>query len=726
MYCTLYMSPPPLVLVRKIRIRFTMPAGVIPCWRSATEITVLNPLSSDGSSVSIAGYCGEEVVELAVESASLFGAVQAHARENPARAPTAELVSYSARYRKILHKCGTAVLRRADGLRAAGMEADLDVENVLATVDLLGKVWHLCEIFLLDPEVLPSESLVQFLRESFGEERDQQLREREAWLQMAQERPELGQWYTDLLKGLLVTGEMDRAASLLRAHSEYIEGGSSNPPYTLCELIRSRPVARGPLRHFSSDWSRWRQRCSESLFLLRGDGGLSEACQLLLGDAGVLEAASSSWSELLCAQLLFSCPTVSRGEVRALADACRQTMPRSADESQLVMEQVILRMMSEEAGEAFKVFALAGSDVTATGALAHLVDLLYKSDVLQDDMVPAAVGGVRGLRERLLLDLSEKLFVIPRGWELVARYLSECPTTGKAALQLLLQRISPQSEKECEAYVGWCVRAGLEEEALVACRVRARYWADKGSPGTAAHWLCQCGDGRMLGRICANTSSDMITLVGRALRLGSSSSSSSVDTSVGDALGDAVGRAEAVLSAIPSKEALKMTPELEFLQQYKELVDIISLSPMGFTPEVCCQISHLLETLLACGIAPSRVWPHLLQLALYVIRAHDVSSGLVLFDDRQVMTLLDCLHQLESSHCKFLRGEDEWVQDLVRSLSSSVQRALLYRNKMAAAAADSGTISANAANTASTTTSTKKDQPSLTLPSARSLLYGTW
>ncbi len=45
------------------------------------------------------------------------------------------------------------------------------------------------------------------------------------------------------------------------------------------------------------------------------------------------------------------------------------------------------------------------------------------------------------LPERLLVNLSEKLFSLPRGRDIAVQYLSSCPRAGEEALRALIQRV---------------------------------------------------------------------------------------------------------------------------------------------------------------------------------------------------------------------------------------------------------------------------------------------
>ncbi len=67
-----------------------------------------------------------------------------------------------------MRECANAVRKRADGIAADGFEADLEVEAVVATLDFLGKVWHLVEIVHIDAGPLVALAIAHWLREHFG------------------------------------------------------------------------------------------------------------------------------------------------------------------------------------------------------------------------------------------------------------------------------------------------------------------------------------------------------------------------------------------------------------------------------------------------------------------------------------------------------------------------------------------------------------------------------
>ncbi len=50
-------------------------------------------------------------------------------------------------------------------------------------------------------------------------------------------------------------------------------------------------------------------------------------------------------------------------------------------------------------------------------------------------------GGDLPLPELLLVNLSEKLFSLPRGRDIAVQYLSSCPRAGEEALRALIQHV---------------------------------------------------------------------------------------------------------------------------------------------------------------------------------------------------------------------------------------------------------------------------------------------
>ncbi len=67
-----------------------------------------------------------------------------------------------------MRECANAVRRRADDIVAGGFEANLEVEAVVATLDFLGKVWHLVEIVHMGACPLLARAIARWLREHFG------------------------------------------------------------------------------------------------------------------------------------------------------------------------------------------------------------------------------------------------------------------------------------------------------------------------------------------------------------------------------------------------------------------------------------------------------------------------------------------------------------------------------------------------------------------------------
>jgi hypothetical protein len=186
------------------------------------DLVELHPSAASGVCTSLAGYCGEEVLRLAVSSVDIFMSVldTSEAHDTDERM-YAEFAVHSRSYRAALDACARDLGR---ALELQGQHPSQSMTKLRQSLEVLSGVWHITEIFHIDVTPVPAGWLVQWLRDRIEGSMDKELREAEQHL--AQQAgigasPEQESWYYDLIRHLLLRGEARRAATALRTHSKY-------------------------------------------------------------------------------------------------------------------------------------------------------------------------------------------------------------------------------------------------------------------------------------------------------------------------------------------------------------------------------------------------------------------------------------------------------------------------------------------------------------------------
>jgi Nup85 Nucleoporin len=186
------------------------------------DVVELHPSAASGVCTSMAGYCGEEVLRLAVSSVDIFMSVQETVETHDTDDRLyAELAVHSRNYRAALDACARDLNR---ALELQGQHPSQSMTQLQQALVILSGVWHITEIFHIDFTPVPAGWLVQWLRGRIEGSMDRELREAEQHLAQqagVRGRPEEESWYYDLIRHLLLRGEAHRAAAALRTHSKY-------------------------------------------------------------------------------------------------------------------------------------------------------------------------------------------------------------------------------------------------------------------------------------------------------------------------------------------------------------------------------------------------------------------------------------------------------------------------------------------------------------------------
>jgi len=151
-----------------------------------------------------------------------------------------------------------------------------------------------------------------------------------------------------------------------------------------------------------------------------------------------------------------------------------------------------------------------GSDVTGalrftheariTWATAHLADLIARSDQPVTGVTLEHHGCE--LAEFYMLQFASEIQACQGTWQIAASYLHRQPQSGKRALEQLLDRQAPESDRITHSLQAACRRYGVPEQVRQAiCTARGMRCMRLGKLGSAVTWLTGTADASRLESI---------------------------------------------------------------------------------------------------------------------------------------------------------------------------------------------------------------------------------
>ncbi|KAI8463575.1 MAG: Nup85 nucleoporin-domain-containing protein [Monoraphidium minutum] len=428
-------------------------------------------------------------------------------------------------------------------LMAGGGGSD-DAEEASTTPYEAG-VWHLLELFFLEPEAGEgafAELFANWLRlhgALLAGPAAATLAERVEALREA-ERIEADPSYWPTLRRLVAVGQLEAAGELLLAHPAYADADGGGPQRDLLErvytLLRTTPRLRRPAPAgggspldgpsdlellgiptddapaFRAARGAWARRARG---LLAGGGGVwddaaaadpegargtRDLLAVMLGDEAALRSAAANWAELLAALLLWRFPDASPQLhlpqlVAGAAEQMEGAEGEGGDEAFLEFFKELLLLSSQL--EAQGVVRLAtNAPYCGLWLVAHTYDVLRgypRAEALFSRPLPH-LGCNQA--EMYTLHYVETLMGPAGAWQVAAEYLAWCPVYGADALEAMLAALplTPKDEPSALKALALCERHGLPSAGRAACARLAARAADLGLPGAALKWALRGGD----------------------------------------------------------------------------------------------------------------------------------------------------------------------------------------------------------------------------------------
>ncbi|XP_017148759.1 nuclear pore complex protein Nup75 isoform X1 [Drosophila miranda] len=400
------------------------------------------------------------------------------------KAPRAEYLRISHTYRSVVR----ASLERLEHAKKSP-EVQMDGERqqrISETVIVFYAaecLWHLFEILYMQQSQLIVPQLLNWARFYAPQIEDRAT----DFLLMAEEASENDD-YWNVLKSLVMVGALDVTRAILRQNRK-----ASQPAFKAVELIlASMPVCKEgfPLKKFNSQWEHWHVDAERKIQAnaFQSEPELEQILQLVTGsnehwDAGIKE--SNEWYEFLPGYLLYTKPTCKPFELKIAAANWlnRWTLLRPC--SQL---NNMARMISQLMEHDLRLFIYDTQRINDTNWLTtHMIDLIYHSGELKGYFEQNNID-LPALRHSMIYEYGSYLMSTRSLWQLGIDYLDCCKQEGKAAMELLLPRISLRSDRHALKIMSVARKRGLIDVEQEICKVLSRQSFDDERYGNALEW----------------------------------------------------------------------------------------------------------------------------------------------------------------------------------------------------------------------------------------------
>lgn len=312
------------------------------------------------------------------ETNSIFQEVQAQSRMN---APQKEYLKKSHAYRSVLRSC----------LEKLQNEVDTDpiYEDYTTIFYSVECIWHLCEIFLIDPSPSknPVPHLIEWIRFHFPD-----AEQRATVLLFSNRGDEPNTEYLQVVKSLIAQGHLEVAKTILQMY------GRSN--FNAClqmteEILRSVPIfsvgGGTSIQNWRSQWQYWLTDTESKIQMgcFETEPDLKEIVELVTGNEAAwshLASRSSCWYEYFPGYLFYTHPNCTYYELNTLAENWLQRwlyeQNQSHDRTNLKhLDRIILKIMQNDLHQVLcDIQNVYDQQWFAT----HLTDLLWHSRKLNN------------------------------------------------------------------------------------------------------------------------------------------------------------------------------------------------------------------------------------------------------------------------------------------------------------------------------------------------------
>ncbi|XP_055920799.1 nuclear pore complex protein Nup75 [Eupeodes corollae] len=398
-------------------------------------------------------------------------------------------------YRSIIRAC-LEKLQEVDSSQLEQSEESSKYQNYITIFYSIECVWHLCEIFFINPSpsnvVVPQ--LLDWIRFHFP-----------AVERMATDLLLLGrdagddEDYWPTVKGLILQGQVDVARAILQLHPL-----SENSAFKMTEqILRTMPSASlyggFSIQKFRAQWQYWQVDTERKLAadIVSIEPNLEVIIKLVTGDTKTWNEQikeSNYWYEFLPGYLFYTEPACKHFELATLANSWLNrwitNKGKSYSGSLKYLDKVILNLMENDL---YKVIHAIQLMCDNQWFVTHLTDLLYHCEKLQT-IGDQKSGDCLKLRDSLLFEFGSSLMSRSPLWQLGLDYLEHCSYEGRNAMEILLTKIPIRTEKQALKIIGICRQKGLHLAEKEICKVQSKKSFDDGRYGNALEWAIRAKD----------------------------------------------------------------------------------------------------------------------------------------------------------------------------------------------------------------------------------------
>ncbi|KAL1494210.1 hypothetical protein ABEB36_009842 [Hypothenemus hampei] len=396
--------------------------------------------------------------KLVNESNGTFLALQAAVASKPSNL-RAEILNISRQYRSIIRACLENLQDEVSKSHVTSEEKD-ELRSYITIFYSVECIWHLCEILFID--AIPGNVVLPFMldwvRFHFPKH------ERNAALLLSSDSGalELQDEFWPTIYGNLLQGRIKVVRALLKQHS-----AAGTPIFQLADhVLKTMPIYsiihNVPLSEFSLQWRHWsidlQQKIDSKQFV--SNYNLNLLMRLMLGEDEAwaeIQVRCEAWYEFLAGWLFYTEPTVKTFELGQFAK--HSIMKMRVKHQMKHLDRVLLAAMEFDIFEVIREI----QEMTENGwFVTHLTDILSHSGRLSSLEKEVEGFSAEKLRESFILDYGTTLIGHKSLWQAGLTYLDHCPNDGLPAIELLLPRISFDSEAKVHKLVREANARGLK------------------------------------------------------------------------------------------------------------------------------------------------------------------------------------------------------------------------------------------------------------------------
>ncbi|XP_017093815.2 nuclear pore complex protein Nup75 [Drosophila bipectinata] len=517
---------------------------------------------------------------LLAESNATFSTVQQLGQ----KAARAEYVNVSRAYRSIVRAC---LEKLEHEKKSAEVQTDdlrrERISEAMVVFYAAECLWHLFEILYIQQSQLVVPQLLEWARFHFP-----QTEEKATDLLLMGEEASESDDYWNVLKSLIMLGEIDITRAILSQNRK-----ASQPAFKTAELaLKSMPLYQEgySLQKFNSQWEYWHtdteRKIQSNIFATEPE--LEQIVQLVVGnnnqwDAGIKD--SQDWYQYLPGYLLYTKPTCKPFELRIASSNWLNRWSMLRPEMILSsMSRMVLQLMEHDV----RLFIYEAQKISDTHWFStHLIDLIHNSGILKSYFDQNNVD-LPALRHSIIYEYGTYLMSTRNLWHLGIDYLDYCKQEGRAAIELLLPRISIRTERQANKLINLAKQRGLLTVEQDICKVLSKRAYDAERYGSALEWAIRSKDVLLVTAV-ADFILKTYSRTGNML--------------CPDTIANVGGR-------------MFVSPRLVFLSKYFEFYEY-------YRNRDFLSASELLVNLLESKITPEYFWPSLLIDAMPLLESKD-------------------------------------------------------------------------------------------------------